>query len=405
MSAKNDLLTLLRSRPNPFADLVAPQHDDHDTFGDTYSPHIHADARQTLLATIDSYRLDQYQGQSDLNPSRAVTIVGPRGAGKTQLLRSLVLRQDRKPQLFVCRESDDYDPSTPFDEYIYHQLIRTLSRRDPIRGRPPFDELAIHLTSLLLRQTIRELTVTDRLFFVEPTFGQTAWSVLRGKCRDPSERYFELNRRLEDPREADQLANLARRYDFDPEALADLVLARLERLETHQEGHCVVRSELYQAMVRRSLLEIPDAFQDFLEADYQPAAPFPMSRGEIVRNLLHSLVEACALVKLPVVLAFDNMEGLLAPTGDLTNAQTRAGELLSGMAQFVDNVRGFLILIFIEQYLYQNVRKTAPSFALSRLDQGVKVPGLPTVGRLDLRAPNAQDLRSLIEDRMRALAQ
>ena len=62
------------------------------------------------------------------------------------------------------------------------------------------------------------------------------------------------------------------RLQMCPEMLAELVLARLSRLEPEISTHSCIRRELYSAMIRTAMLQDGAARQGFLEADYQASS-------------------------------------------------------------------------------------------------------------------------------------
>ena len=95
-----------------------------------------------------------------------------------------------------------------------------------------------------------------------------------------------------------------------------------------------------------------------------------LHRADVVRHLLHAVREACALVQLPVIYAFDNLEGLLAPAGNLQ--PRRAAAFLEGLAQAVDHTRGFLFLVFFEQGLFRQALIHAGTFAAAGWTSGCR---------------------------------
>src|SRR5438128_281060 len=92
------LLERLRQRANPFDNLVRPANAPAG-FGELHVPEIHRAERERLLRVVDGFRLKKYAGHVDLHPTRAVVVVGPRGAGKTHLLESLIYRGDSEPHI------------------------------------------------------------------------------------------------------------------------------------------------------------------------------------------------------------------------------------------------------------------------------------------------------------------
>src|SRR5260370_28775163 len=84
-------LDILRGMENPFESLARPQRLD-DRFLDLHVPELLARERGQLMQIIDRYRVHEYATASDLPPTRVVTVLADRGAGKTHLLQSLAYR-------------------------------------------------------------------------------------------------------------------------------------------------------------------------------------------------------------------------------------------------------------------------------------------------------------------------
>jgi hypothetical protein len=390
----------LRQLEKPFDQVVRPQYSD-GRFHDVHVGSVLRGPYELLTKAIDRYRVDDYRSLADLRPSRVVTVLGARGAGKTHLLESLQHREDGATQLIVTRKGGSFDKDTPFGEYLFDLLLRALLDR-PGGGTRLFDLLAGHVARLILVQALRALGPTERLF-AQPLSG---WAWLRLLCWGGGEEIAlrfdaladDLKRDLADPGGADDVARVARRHQFHPRQLESLAQAHLRSCDKDDRSFSIVRRELYSAMLRAALLGEAHGLNDFLEADYRPSPDALLQRDNVVRDLLHAIIEVCALVRLPVVFAFDNLEGLLAPSGALDTA--RAAAFLDGLVQAVDHVQGFLCLVFAEQGLFLEARKHAGSFVPSRLDQGVSVPNVPTLTQVEIPSPSADELLQVVRKRM-----
>src|SRR5882724_11875008 len=174
-------LDFLKGRENPFDSLARPQRQD-DHFLDLHVPELLADDRNLLLQVIDSYRVEKYTRSADLPPTRVVTILGDRGAGKTHLLQSLAYRADGKSQLLV--RPSYYDDHLPFDEYLLAQLMSTLTAEDEVYRSRPIEDVAATLTRRLLRQALRGLGPTDRLFALSASRWSSFRLLLGGAARE-----------------------------------------------------------------------------------------------------------------------------------------------------------------------------------------------------------------------------
>ena len=385
---------------NPFDDVARPQHPDGRF------PHVHVrsvlrEPREQLLAAIDAYRVKQFSSLLDLPPSRVVKILGDRGAGKTHLYEAILNREDGQHQLLISRDTENFDEGMPFEEYMFQLLMSALNSHHPVHGYRFFDALAGQLARKLLLHTLRELGPTDRLFVISPSRWQRFRLLWRGG-KEIWQRFEELAEELEHPATSADLRQLCVRLQLDPETLGDLTLARLARLEPGEDTPSLIRREWYGAMVRATLLNDREALHEFLEADYQVSSRARvLHRADVVRHLLHAVREACALVQLPVIYAFDNLEGLLAPAGNLQ--PRRAAAFLEGLAQAVDHTRGFLFLVFFEQGLFRQALIHAGTFARSRLDLGVQVPGRCRIAEMELQPPTKDELCELVQGRMAIL--
>jgi hypothetical protein len=399
-AAIDETTRFVLSSYNPFDDVARPQHSD-GRFSHVHVPTVLRAPREQLLAAIDAYRVKQLSSLRDLPASRVVKVLGVRGAGKTHLSEAVLHRADGQHQLLISRETENFDESMPFEEYMFQLLVTALNSRHPDYHYRFFDALAGQVTRKLMLHTLRELGPTDRMFVSTPSRWRQFWLLWRGG-RDIGRKFEDLSVELLNPASASELRPLCERHELDPRTVAELTLARLSRLESKEEIQSSIRHELYTAMIRATLLENRDALQEFLEADYQAGSRTRvLHRADVVRQLLHAVREVCALVQLPVVYLFDNMEGLLAPAGDLQ--PQRAAAFLEGLAQAVDHTHGFLFVVLFEQGLYAQAVMHAGTFARSRLDLGVHVPGRCRVAELELKPPTRDELSELVQGRMASL--
>lgn len=401
MSAAIDEGTrLVLSSYNPFDDVARPQHSD-GRFAHIHVPSVLRGPREQLLAAIDAYRVKQFSSLLDLPASRVVKVLGDRGAGKTHLSEAILYRSDHQPQLVIRRETENFDEGMSFEEYLFQLLVSALNARHPELHFRFFDALAGHVTRRLVLHTLRELGPTDRMFVAAPSRWRRFRLLWRGG-KEVGRKFQDLAEDLQNPASSAELRPLCERHDVDPLLLTELTLARLTRLESGETTLSRIRRELYSAMIRNAMLQDRDALQGFLEADYQAGTRTRvLHRADVVRQLLHAVREVCALVQLPVVYMFDNMEGLLAPTGSLQ--PRRAAAFLEGLAQAVDHTHGFLFVVLFEQGLYRQAIMHAGTFARSRLDLGVHIPGRCRVAELELRPPTRDELSELVQGRMAAL--
>jgi hypothetical protein len=389
---------ILRKLPNPFSETVRPQYSDGN-FDSIHVPEVFADQRRQLLAAIDSYRVAEYTSARDLPPSRMVTVLGPRGAGKTHLLESLVHRTDFVPQLLITRQSEGWDGEVAFEEYLFQLFLEGLLAVQP-RGFRYFDLISAHLCRQILLQTIRSLAPLEKAQTIAPRAGWRWLRMLYFGGADTIVRQFDdLADELERPGSSEQLSRLEARFQLNGADLAGLALTHLERSEPGKDILSAIRREFYSAIVRSALLGHRDALDDFLEADYQPPDSRFRSRDEVVRQLLFVLVEACALVRLPVVFAFDNLESLFSFNGQFD--PKRASGFLAGVAQVIDHMRGILFVLFAESMFNREMVKASDRFALDRVRMGVNLPGQAPLSEVNVSAATEAELVRLTKIRMK----
>ena len=346
-------LALLRTKENPFDILARPQRPD-DRFADVHAPELLHEPRQLLLFMIDAYRTTIDPAEANLPPTRAVTIRGVKGSGKTHLLHSLLHREDKRDQLIVCPTHFPLD--VPFEEYLLTQLRIGLA--DPLLGTPgfAFDRISDTICRYLLVQAIRSL---------DPVSRTHATAVFAKTGKPDLNRFDELCDKLEKALPSSRLSSLAREAGASPKLLGKLIEGHWKKSEPGASTLAVVRRQLFQTVVRWSLFGDGAALDDLTADKLLPSNSTSMNRAEFVARLLRSLVEVCALAEIPVVFAFDNPEQLFRPRnvldGNLVNA------FFSNIAHAIDTTRGILFLFFAEEGLLNVVSSHQDAAARTRL--------------------------------------
>src|SRR5262249_18462812 len=144
-----------------------------------------------------------------------------------------------------------------------------------------------------------------------------------------------------DPASSLDLPGLALAHALAPESACRLVCGHLRTRESAPDPLVAMRRLYYSALARSALLGDHQAIPHFLTEGYRQADPSnSVLRADLVHRQLLVLVEACALVRMPIVFAFDNLERLLAPENQYDGEFIRRA--LHGLAQAVDNTRGLL---------------------------------------------------------------
>jgi hypothetical protein len=392
--AEKDALDFLKGKENPFDNLARPQRLD-DRFLDVHVPELLAEDRALLLEMVDSYRVGEYMGSADLHATRVVTVLGDRGAGKTHLLQSLAYRTDGRSQLLV--RPAFYDRNLPFEEYLLDQLMATLAAEDDVYRSRPIEDTAAALTRRLLRQALRSLGPTERMFASSPS-GWRRFRLLFGGGQSRGQAFDRVIAALDRPDGAPNLARLVERQDLQPRLCLRLILGHLHRQDPGPDLLAVLRRRLYAAMAQAALLEETEPLLGLLEGEYGDIGTSSTTRFEIVGRLLHVVTEVCALVRQPVVFAFDNLERLFSPQNQFDGELIRA--FFNSLAQTVDNTRGLLVLLFAESGLFERAASFMDEFARHRLEQGVPVYGRGPINIVRLKPPGATELKTLVKNRV-----
>jgi hypothetical protein len=390
---REEALTYLRGRENPFDILARPQMAT-DRFAESHVPALLSEPRQILLTMIDSYIVPEYASEDDLPPTRVVTIRGPRGAGKTHLLHSLLHRQPERRQLII--RPTWYSAELEFKEYLLAWLRSALVDPHEIHAVRPFEWIAETLTRKLLLEAVRSLDPVGRVLACSPGRWQR-WLLLLGHGDRLTRRWQDLADRLDRLPPDQEVRAVFQEHGFRPEVGFRLISGHLEKVEKGSHLLARVRRRLYEATARWALMRDESLLLELLESGTIEGGRF--SRQDTVPCLLACLIESCALTSLPVVFAFDNAEGLFAPKNTWDDELVRS--FLRNVAQTIDQTKGLLLLFFIERGLYQVLGANHfDEFIRPRWMQSVLVKGASMPDLIDLQAPTWPEIQQLVKERI-----
>jgi hypothetical protein len=387
-------LDFLKGKENPFDSLARPQRLD-DRFLDVHVPEILAEDRELLLKVIDWYRVEEYFRSADLRSTRVVTILGDRGAGKTHLLQSLAYRADGRSQLLV--RPSYYDHHLPFEEFLLAQLMATLATEDEVYRSRPIEDIAAALTRRLLRQALRGLGPTERVFALQPS-GWKRLQFLFGRADRECPVFDGLIAALETGNGTVNLAHVVERHRLEPRQCLRLIQGHLSRQEPGPDLLAELRRKLYAAMAQSALLGENGPLFSLVQGEYGDIGTAATTRVETVSRLLHVVTEVCALVRQPIVFAFDNLERLFSPQNQFDGELVRA--FFNSLAQAVDTTKGLLILLFAESGLFERAASFMDEFARHRLEQGVPIYGRGPMNIIRLQPPGADEIKMLVKNRI-----
>ncbi len=391
----NDL-SALRRAGNPFRNYFARNPDD-DVCARYHVPELFAAERDLLHAVIDLYRYD------DTARPAVVPVLGNKGAGKTHLLHSVKHGGGGgRWQLLVT--PGVYQKDTDFPEYLLFQIIDTLLGGGKQAGGRPLDYIGQQLVRRHLSAALRDLTPDDKVdLFPPPGIGRWGRRLGLGNTQ-AAERAEWLADTLTGTAGGNgqpiPLGQALADAGLPPDRAFQLVVSHAARTETHDTaGH--MRRSLLSGFAKATLMRDESELAGFLtygfaELDYQVRP----SRQELVQSLFGALMGLLRGLRIPVVVAFDQLEDLLlARRSD--DVHKTAEAFFAGIVQVMHRIDGLCFLVFAERGLWNRFVPSLDGYIQDRLNNPVHVPRFGTVKAVRLEAPPADLVRRVVEARLR----
>ena len=384
----------LKRAGNPFRNYFARNPDD-EVCARYHVPELFHAERDLLHAIIDLYRYDP-QTHSEIVP-----ILGNKGAGKTHLLHSIKHGSGGQWQLLVT--PGVYQKDTDFLEYLLFQIIDTLLGGGKQKGARPLAYVGDQLVRRQLGVALRDLNPEEKAeLFPAPGLGR--WGRRLGiGLQQAAERCEWLAENLSG------YANFARMPMPLTQALADagltaerafeLIIKYTEATEARNTAG-LMRRQIIQGFARAILLGEEGDLASFLtygfaELEFQVRP----TRQDLVLALFKVLMELFRGLKIPVVVAFDQLEDLLlARRSD--DAHKTAEAFFAGIVQVMHQIDGLCFLIFAERGLWNRFVPSLDGYIQDRLNNPVHVPKFGTVKALRLEAPTPELVTRVVEARL-----
>jgi hypothetical protein len=395
-ACEEQAVRFLRGEENPFDAFVVSDKPAHE-FAQCHVQEVHGGQFEQIGRVIDKYRYPDYRTRRQLHETRVLIVRGVRGSGKTHLLHVLRQRATPTPEIWVCPRY--YDPAFPFAEYLLTEFVRELLSSEESESSARLRWSARELTRRLLREAVASLHLPEWLQWSGPP--SSVWSRPRRAKRSPTDLEGLLDDLAAGPG-ATPLDEICGRHGLSSAAASGLVTRHVERTELGTGTAVRMRREVLLAFSELGLRNAPDRLASLLEQDFaQPEAALPPARAEVVTQLLQTSAEVLSAVGVPIVFALDNMERLLAPRGpvDMPAAQS----FFNGLAHFLDQTRGMLVVLFVERGLWNEFGPAINSFADHRLRQGVRVRDYGCVWDLELTPPTPDQIERVVQRRMSPL--
>jgi hypothetical protein len=380
----------LKLAGNPFRNYFARNPDD-DICGRFHVPELFVAERELLHAIIDLHRADASAH------SEVVPVLGNKGAGKTHLLHSIKHGAGGAWQLLVT--PGVFQKDTDFLEYLLFQIVDTLLGGGKQKGVRPLEHVGEQLVRGLLANALRQLGGDEKVeLFPPPGIGRWARRLGIGHAQ-AAERCEWLADALARKTATPVLHALAD-AGLAPDRAFDLLVAHVGKTEPHNATGLMRRSVI-AGFAKAALLKDEGELANFLtfgftEIDFQVRP----TRQDLVLALFKVLMQLLRERKIPVVVAFDQLEDLLLARRN-DDCHRVAEAFFAGIVQVMHQIDGLCFLIFAERGLWNRFVPSLDGYIQDRLNNPVHVPGFGTVKTLRLEAPPAALVRRVVEARLR----
>lgn len=394
-SSQERALELFRRAGNPFRNYFARNPDD-DVCALYHVPDLFARERAILLGVVDLFRCDPTM-HCEMLP-----ILGNKGSGKTHLLHSIKHSSDGAWQLLVTPGT--YQRDTEFLEYLLFQVIDTLLGGGKQKNTRPLDFIGDRLVRQQLTAALNAMTPGQRLDTFPPA-GLGRWGKRLGLgSSQAQERCQWLITNLTAPATPSVTTETLRRVceeaGITPEQACTIVCDFIDKTAAHNTAGLMRRSILL-GFARAVLLRDESDLASFLtygfaELDFQVRP----SRQDLVLALFKALTGVLCELRIPIVVAFDQLEDLLLARRS-EDANRTAEAFFAGIVQAMHNLDGISFLIFAERGLWNRFVPSLDGYIQDRLNNPIHLPEVGTLKALRLEAPSLPLVRSIVEARLR----
>lgn len=390
-------LECLRRAGNPFRNCFARNPDD-EVCARYHVPELYAQERDQLLGVMDLYRYDPTAH------SEVVPVLGNKGAGKTHLLHSIKHGPEGAWQLLVT--PGVYQKDAEFLEYLLYQIVDTLLSGGRQKGVRPLDYIGDELSRRLLGRALQEMTPGERSALF-PANGLSRWTRRLGFGGSQHQERATwlidaLTARPAAARAAITVKRAVHEAGLPAETACDVIAAYLERTEAHSTAG-LMRRAIYTGFCRAALLGDEATLAEFLTNGFaEMAFQVRPARQDLVLALFKVLMEGFRSLKIPVVVAFDQLEDLLlARRSD--DGHRVAEAFFAGIVQAMHQIDGLCFLVFAERGLWNRFVPSLDGYIQDRLNNPIHVPRHGTLKALRLEAPPAELVRQVVEARLRSI--
>lgn len=385
----------LKRAGNPFRNYFARNPDD-DVCTRYHVPELYAAERDLLQAVIDLYRYDPN------THSEVVPILGNKGAGKTHLLHSIKHGLGGPWQMLVT--PGVYQKDSDFLEYLLFQILDSLLGGAKQQGRRPLDVVGQLVVRKQLAQAVRDLKPEERVeLFPPPGIGRWARRLGLGNTQAGERADWladQLSGTAEFARAPMPINQALSEAGLTAERAYELMVSHAKKTETRATAG-LMRQRIVEGFAKAVLLKDETELANFVTYGFAELefAVRP-SRQDLVLSLFKVMMDLFRSLKVPVVVAFDQLEDLLlARRSD--DGHKIAEAFFAGIVQVMHQIDGLVFLIFAERGLWNRFVPSLDGYIQDRLNNPVHVPKLGTVKAIRLEAPAVNLVRRVVEARLR----
>lgn len=392
-SAAEQALEALRRTGNPFRNYFARNPDD-EVCARYHVPELYQSERDILNAVVDLYR------HEPTAHSEIIPILGNKGAGKTHLLHSIKHGNEGVWQMLVT--PGVYQKDADFLEYLLFQILDTLLGGGRQKGTRPLEFVGEQLVRRLLQRALSALTPEERLdLFPPPVFAK--WSRRLGlgssQAQERTQWLLDSLNQASGPAGVGSVRRTCTEAQLAPERACAFLAEYVARTEPRNSAG-LMRRAIYQGFTRAVLLGDETDLAGFLtygfaELEFQVRP----SRQALVLDLFKVLMHVFLSQRIPVVVAFDQLEDLLLARRN-DDGHRVAEAFFAGIVQTMHQIDGICFLIFAERGLWNRFVPSLDGYIQDRLNNPVHISGHGTVKTLRLEAPPTELVRRVVEARL-----
>jgi hypothetical protein len=388
-------MEVLRRAGNPFRDYFARNPDD-EVCARYHVPELFSKEREQLLGVVDLYRY------APATHSEVVPVLGNKGSGKTHLLHSIKHGPEGTWQLLVTPGT--FQKDVDFLEYLLFQLIDTLLGGGRQKDARPLEYVGEQLMRGLLGKALAGLTAQERLDLF-PAQGLAGWARRFGLGGSQAQERTQwlidrLARPVALPFQPGGVRRACEEAGIDAQTACDLAIGHIDQTEPHNTAG-LMRRHILEGFARGVCLGDEADLAEFLtygfaELDFKVQP----SRQDLVLALFKAHMEVLRGLRIPVVVAFDQLEDLLLArrTDDVHRT---AEAFFAGVVHAMHQLDGVCFLVFAERGLWNRFVPSLDGYIQDRLNNPIHLPDHGTIKALRLEAPPADLVRRIVEARLR----